>query len=863
MATLSPSRALSSEASTDVADSFSHVASLSSTPPTTVGDGMSISSESSKHEIVTLGSTSIDITVTQKSHVATSAAVQPLQLQVDRIAEAAGAAAADLPATPTAETQSLAAESPNNPDSSRPRRQRHSLPVYNLAKLSGTAVHGKRRANGDIVSEKRRRTTAGAIIVHNEPEQDVSREQDASPVQSVKQASASPRKIKNAKKRTQSPEPPKRATRSSGPSVESLATKISTMGKRGKKNMEQNLSKMSREMRRLQDTNEFSGIDTKPVLYTTWAKGKYVDPNAKPPRKKQQKKAAEPGINATPEELAAVPEIPAPQRKTKKWMTHGLYSGQDGPLDFSRHLTPNEKKAIVDMPELVPTQQVNRVLPMPIFNGLRQLIQGRDYKLPFDICNPLPNGQPKPASWKLMTRNRFIGEAGALWKKSPHFKDYQSKCVCTPEDGCAESCQNRIMLYECDNTNCNAGAATCQNRAFARLQDRIKAGGKYRVGVEVVKTEDRGFGIRANRCFEPGQIIMEYTGEIITEEECEHRMEEKYKDNECYYLMSFDQNMIIDATRGSIARFVNHCCQPNSRMIKWIVSGQPRMALFAGDRPIMTGEELTYDYNFDPFSAKNVQKCLCGAPNCRGVLGPKPKEVKPPKAPKEDLKKAVKKGLSAGKRKLQEILGGDEADNGASDAKKRKIKTAAGIKAKGTKATPSKAAAKPRAKLVKKSVTKVTVKSPQSGKKQTSVKRMSSIVKTYNKTKAAKKLSATPKKAAATKKIAASKKTASPKKEKAAKAAKTKKVATPKKSAAEKAAGKDAAAGVAETPKRGVGRPRKHPIGSVERRKGVDISRDEIGGGNDAIGIRLVAKSPKVAAEDRPAAIAQAIEEAT
>lgn len=327
--------------------------------------------------------------------------------------------------------------------------------------------------------------------------------------------------------------------------------------------------------------------------------------------------------------------------------------------------------------------------------------------------------------------------------------------------------------------------------------------------------------------------------------------------------MSFDQNMIIDATRGSIARFVNHCCQPNSRMIKWIVSGQPRMALFAGDRPIMTGEELTYDYNFDPFSAKNVQKCLCGAPNCRGVLGPKPKEVKPPKAPKEDLKKAVKKGLSAGKRKLQEILGGDEADNGASDAKKRKIKTAAGIKAKGTKATPSKAAAKPRAKLVKKSVTKVTVKSPQSGKKQTSVKRMSSIVKTYNKTKAAKKLSATPKKAAATKKIAASKKTASPKKEKAAKAAKTKKVATPKKSAAEKAAGKDAAAGVAETPKRGVGRPRKHPIGSVERRKGVDISRDEIGGGNDAIGIRLVAKSPKVAAEDRPAAIAQAIEEAT
>lgn len=68
---------------------------------------------------------------------------------------------------------------------------------------------------------------------------------------------------------------------------------------------------------------------------------------------------------------------------------------------------------------------------------------------------------------------------------------------------------------------------------------------------------------------------------------------------QCYYLMYFDQNMIIDATRGSIARFVNHSCEPNCRMEKWTVAGKPRMALFAGDRGIMTGEELTYDYNFE------------------------------------------------------------------------------------------------------------------------------------------------------------------------------------------------------------------------------------------------------------------------
>lgn len=88
------------------------------------------------------------------------------------------------------------------------------------------------------------------------------------------------------------------------------------------------------------------------------------------------------------------------------------------------------------------------------------------------------------------------------------------------------------MLYECDATNCNIGEKLCQNRAFARLQERTKLGGKFRVGVEVIKTSDRGYGIRANRCFEANQIIMEYTGEIITEEECDRRMNEKYQDNQ-------------------------------------------------------------------------------------------------------------------------------------------------------------------------------------------------------------------------------------------------------------------------------------------------------------------------------------------
>lgn len=143
--------------------------------------------------------------------------------------------------------------------------------------------------------------------------------------------------------------------------------------------------------------------------------------------------------------------------------------------------------------------------------------------------------------------------------------------------------------------------------------------------------------------------------------------------------MSFDQNTILDATeKGSIARFVNHSCEPNCRMVKWVVQGKPRMALFA-DRDIMTGEELTYDYNFDPFSAKNVQECRCGARSCRGILGPRPKDpkfLKPVTDLISTMKTAVVEGITKGKRKLQEFLGdglnGESADE--ADVKKRKIK---------------------------------------------------------------------------------------------------------------------------------------------------------------------------------------------
>lgn len=109
------------------------------------------------------------------------------------------------------------------------------------------------------------------------------------------------------------------------------------------------------------------------------------------------------------------------------------------------------------------------------------------------------------------------------------------------------------------------------------------------------------------------------------------------------------------------------------------------MALFAGDKGIMTGEELTYDYNFDPYSTKNVQECRCGAASCRGVLGPKPKEPK-------DIKDALKPITAGAKRKFQQAL----EDTVEKVTKKRKIAIPASVKS-----TFSKVKAQAADKLVK------------------------------------------------------------------------------------------------------------------------------------------------------------------
>lgn len=343
-------------------------------------------------------------------------------------------------------------------------------------------------------------------------------------------------------------------------------------------------------------------------------------------------------------------------KRTKKWQKEGLYVGQDPGIDPA-HVGARKKlqkkrpdsSASNESEMTDATSSKRSFMTLPMFNYLDKT---RDFTIPYDIYAPsYKKGDEKPKDWKQINKNRLVGEARDLWEGSE--KLAASACVCARpapgEQGCEDDCLNRVMQYECNDDNCSLDASSCGNRAFAELAARTRKGGPFDMGVEVVKTNNRGFGVRSCRTFAPGQIIMEYTGEIISEAECQRRMAEDYKDKQCYYLMELERGLIIDGTKGSMARFINHSCNPNCevRMVK--VNGTPRMAVFAGDNGVMTGEELTYDYNFDNFGTTQ-QICYCGAPNCRGFLSKRLNAAEQKKQAKEEVERRKKAAEEAMKR---------------------------------------------------------------------------------------------------------------------------------------------------------------------------------------------------------------------
>lgn len=117
------------------------------------------------------------------------------------------------------------------------------------------------------------------------------------------------------------------------------------------------------------------------------------------------------------------------------------------------------------------------------------------------------------------------------------------------------------------------------------------------------------------------EMVIEYVGDVVRQSVADHRekMYEKAGIGSSY-LFRIDEDTIVDATyRGSVARFINHSCDPNCYAQVIMVKSEPKIVIYSL-REIFPGEEILYDYKFEIEGEEDKIPCLCGAVTCRGFL---------------------------------------------------------------------------------------------------------------------------------------------------------------------------------------------------------------------------------------------------
>ena len=132
-----------------------------------------------------------------------------------------------------------------------------------------------------------------------------------------------------------------------------------------------------------------------------------------------------------------------------------------------------------------------------------------------------------------------------------------------------------------------------------------------------------GWGLFTKTDLPKDSMIVEYMGEIIRQSVADQR-EKAYEvsgEGSCY-MFRLDMQRIVDATQiGCMARFMNHCCQPNAYAKIITVdsdTGPDKKIMIFALADIKAGEEITYDYKFQVEDGS--LKCTCGAPNCIGRM---------------------------------------------------------------------------------------------------------------------------------------------------------------------------------------------------------------------------------------------------
>jgi uncharacterized protein len=112
----------------------------------------------------------------------------------------------------------------------------------------------------------------------------------------------------------------------------------------------------------------------------------------------------------------------------------------------------------------------------------------------------------------------------------------------------------------------------------------------------VARSKIHGLGLFAGENIEWGRRLIEYEGELLSKEEVKRRL--KFYDSIGFTcLMQFGDGQGIDGLLGgNESRFINHSREPNVGALR---ENESRVVFYSLD-DIAKGEELTFNYGFDP-----------------------------------------------------------------------------------------------------------------------------------------------------------------------------------------------------------------------------------------------------------------------